>query len=122
LERARKLKELGVKQDNYFWWIKTYSPSTQDGTPGGYGWSIRAAKDEDDKVNENISAFTVAELGEMLPMENVYPKVIKTIEPNDTWTINFTSRHQDHADTEADARAKMLIYLIENGLPTSITT
>jgi hypothetical protein len=27
-------------------------------------------------------------------------------------------KHYEHADTEADARSKMLIYLLENGLLT----
>jgi hypothetical protein len=27
--------------------------------------------------------------------------------------------HQDHLDTEADARAKMFVYLLENGLLNS---
>jgi hypothetical protein len=31
---------------------------------------------------------------------------------------DFEPEHEEFADTEADARAKMLIYLLENGLVT----
>jgi hypothetical protein len=49
-------------------------------------------------------------------MENVYPNITKTAELDGTWSIDYTAHHQDHANIEADARAKMLVYLIEKEL------
>jgi hypothetical protein len=117
LDLSRKLKELGAKQESLFWW-----------NWGDFGESSILSMDNHPRTNvmphvekHAASAFTVAELGEMLPLENVYPNIVKTIEPNGTWAINFTAHHQNHADTEADARAKMLCYLVENKLIPSQT-
>jgi hypothetical protein len=67
----------------------------------------------------HISAFTVAELGEMLKegMERSF------YSQKDGWTIEYTPIDTPllrmwGCETEADARAKMLIYLIENKLIT----
>lgn len=113
LELAKKMKELGAPQESYFYW-KT---------------------DEDSKsyiVNHNsrymhskgvieANAYTVAELGEMLP-ESIYREKtasnrsfssVKTSENKwyvEYYDLSFTE------DTEADARAKMWIYLKENNL------
>ncbi|MEK6880067.1 MAG: hypothetical protein AABY22_10685 [Nanoarchaeota archaeon] len=88
LQPSKRLKELGVKQDSLFYWhnIDTY-PSIM------YGDSTEWAGDE------LISAFTVAELGEMLPLFII---------------MNNGIYFQDKK--EADSRAKILIYLLENGL------
>jgi hypothetical protein len=82
LELAKRLKELNVEQDSLFCWINNcdleYLPL-----------EIR---------NKNVvyAAFTVAELGEMLP--------------------NFNVIYTLFDRNEANARAKILIYLIENKL------
>lgn len=76
-------------------------------------------------------AFTVAELGERLPKE-VTIKALSAklfIKPQNrdgwaicyiqNWSKAFTITDENlivFADTEADARAKMLIYLLENNL------
>jgi hypothetical protein len=54
LELAKKLKELGVKQDSLFWWVN------------GRGRMELHDKHTD---SDSVSAFTVAELGEMLPVK-----------------------------------------------------
>jgi hypothetical protein len=62
LELSKQLKELGVKQESVFWWNVLFNSGetelenfqrykTSDGSP----------------CDDSISAFTVAELGEMLP-------------------------------------------------------
>ena len=64
------------------------------------------------------SAFTVAELGEMLP------KMARSGKTTDNSYscqvlgeyVGTSRMGLEHADTEADARAKMLIYLLENNL------
>ena len=72
------------------------------------------------------SAFTVAELGEMLPAEmtdtgesNSYS--MTTVNCDGFWVVAYEVAgmkisEQMEAETEADARAKMLIYLLENKL------
>ena len=81
-----------------------------------------------------MSAFTVAELGEMLPDE--YPGDSESIlmcfkvsggKEWSKWYVRYQKDdleetiHTEFAGTEADARAKMLIYLLENNLLTPNT-
>lgn len=113
LDLAKRLKELGVKQESYFWWV---DPS--DGTREEAIWFIR---DNHVGYKEHVSAFTVAELGEMLPkIENLVSQFFD----NGHCQIALMSEGYQaasigiEADTEADARAKMLIYLLENKLIT----
>ena len=130
LELAKKLKELGVEQDSLFWW--------DDHSELGMGEIV--SFDEPD--NPICSAFTVAELGEMLPREfdylasttehsgyegrrSVWLTIGRTI-IDDGWYVLYSDPHpankvpvySTHSTTETDARAKMLIYLIENNLVT----
>ena len=64
LELAKQLKELGFKQDSCFEWI------WQD---GGQAYKLRPERKGfnliDGKQNDCYSAYTVAELGEMLPLK-----------------------------------------------------
>jgi hypothetical protein len=112
LELAKRLKELGVKQDSLFCW-------TTDLDIEFLPTDIR-----NDHVV--IAAFTVAELGEMLPKEinGFFFTQIPTI--NNEWYLfyrhAFSTMNLDNEEiysddeNEANARAKMLIYLIENDL------
>ena len=113
LELSKKLKKLGVKQDSYFDHIRSY-PDKPYSLSGGTWRS-------DDEFGR-ISAFTVAELGEMLK-----GWIYECRCGGNVWTITAVNppsvdkdgkpTYQTHsANTEADARAKMLIYLLENGL------
>lgn len=100
LELAQKLKELGVNKPSYCAW-KIWNDGTSNLLV-----DIPYVDPEDKRL---FSAFTVAELGELLPINVCY---------------RWTSRSNGHvlhfgderfiADTEADARAKMLVYLLEN--------
>lgn len=111
LELARKLKELGVKQDGYFFWMKLNKPVIE--------WILAINNQHLDQDKGDVSAFTVAELGEMLPEylsingETFYYRAYKN---------QVTYHHPKMCeivvggDTEADARAKMLINLIERGI------
>ncbi len=110
LELAKRLKELGVKQESIFSYDATMSPDGRTevlsiGCPiFGY------------------SAFTVAELGEMFPYVSclTYSSNMHT-----EWWCNYAEedregvlhlKHTEKSATEADARAKMLVYLIDKGI------
>ncbi len=159
LELAKKLKELGVKQESLFWWTTNNLNFTDEKCT----WWIEPTVES---YTRRISAFTVAELGEMLPTR--YKKTVyhsknipsnneyehdfviaygKSIRPKRAvvgevyeggmetyfYCYSFPSAHSPQhlqeaavrfeANTEADARALMLIYLIENNLldPNQIT-
>jgi len=100
LDLAKRLKELGVKQESLFWW----NQFAQD----DLSYNLQA-----EKSDLCISAFTCAELGEMLPVE-YWEKQGRTIVG--TYGFWFGDEEAVYADTEADARGKMLIYLLENRL------
>ena len=96
---SKRLKELGVKQKSYFFWDDHREFSGE--------WIISS----EPEMDRAASAFTVAELGEMLPHG---VETGKTVE-REAWCSfpHFTEPYGVGADTEADARAKMLIYLLE---------
>ena len=72
--------------------------------------------------NSLYSAFTVAELGELLPdfieVDNTNWTLTAEKGFSGSWDIRYGHevRISGKADTEADARARMLIYLIEHDL------
>lgn len=140
LELAKKLKELGVKQESVFKYCGGHT--MYDDHPDG---KFETCENTDllDPRDEychtagltcefTICAFTVAELGEMLPDGASSFKANRYHVWNtkmQTWTCDLPNTHPArHAmqlrkdpqaffgDTEADARAKMLIYLIEQVL------
>ena len=124
LDIAKRLKELGVKQKSLFHW------NEGDGTENELEYIPEFAN----KTHELISAFTVAELGNLLPEEiNVKNKQGNGFTD---YQIQFTNGihsvgYEAQTDyecfevlvetiglTEADARGKMLICLLENNLLT----
>ena len=126
LELSKKLKELGVPQDGLWWW-ENHELNFKDIFPEAK-WRLTMHKSLYDKV-DYISAFTVAELGEMLPYriqrdEDFFYFQVGQSKPNDKnyskWEISYSNEENVSvlraADTEADARAKGLIYLIQNNL------
>ncbi len=118
-ELAQRLAELEVRQESVFWWVDRKLTYT-----GGLTSQVQ--------LRGGIAAFTVAELGAMLPDEiNIPAKTGKPraynhwlrfgryrvageacwcAYPGGTARTNLETR----ANTEADARAKMLVYLLEN--------
>jgi hypothetical protein len=155
LELAQKLKELGVKQESLFSYIDWY---------GNKIWQLKNSTTRGKTIPSEmteVSAYTVAELGEMLPQvvdfpdpvdipENAdtkrlkespegrirleemrYRGLLSTSKPNG-WFVYYKgfkildSPYRISAtdisgkdNTEADARAKVLIYLLENKLITT---
>jgi hypothetical protein len=120
-ELAKRLEELGVRQESVFWWVDRTLTYT-----GG-----RASHAQ---LKGGVAAFTVAELGEMLPDDITIPS--KNGKPrahthwlrfgryrvagNRFWCAypggSARTNLEERAHTEADARAKILIYLLENHL------
>lgn len=120
LESAQRLAELGVSRHCLFYWElnkanKYFKGRVAYGDPSiDNAWSIP------------FPAYTVAELGEMLPGHiaskagthyllstvNNYGEMIVWYE--NEWGDNFKGESFND-DSEADARALMLVWLIENG-------
>ena len=123
LELSKKLKKLGVPQESVFYW--------RDG-------KIEYEPFIDSSLCKVYSAFTVAELGEMLPISFIkkgekYAYAINIIidrNPSGAreFRINYFNMSEDekeakvlpnnfiYSENEANARAKMLCYLLENKL------
>jgi len=130
LELSRRLKELGFEQES-LWYFKVMDVDqwhegdslvldsdakikNQNKPKANFFFMQNSQVSTEEKgENDLFSAFTVAELGEMLKkhdMECVWFKEEKA------WGCFQTSSGVDtlYADTEANARAKMLIYLKES--------
>ncbi len=122
LELAKKLKELGVKQGSAFWWLEYHD-----------GWKLQTTEMNAPKGNPHwLPAFAVAELGEMLPWQLIVGAhryeldLFKNGEVPAHWSVGYTTKDEEiysvlgmnyqFSETEADARANMLIYLLENSL------
>jgi len=119
LELSKRLKELGVKQSSHFAWNLSTAPPRLQCTQGTLGML-------------ELAAFTVAELGEMLPahVERFTPNGERFSSQMTFWNLSY--KHcgrigvwQDEVacldfedggekGSEANLRAKMLIYLLEN--------
>lgn len=106
LEISKKLKGLGVEQESLWYWWKAGHIFVEEGRYAGRQWEKLA------------SAFTVAELGELLP--RFHTSISKNMYSGETYLCEFWNdgvrRHYTWAAIEADTRAKMLIYLLENSL------
>lgn len=137
LDIAKELKELGVRQESLFWWAPDFI-----GRNEVKEWGIRYNDIMNPETTpmahpDYVSAFTVAELGEMLPESVLSIRPLQNnrwnYKPKDKWLVakagdsdyccldeSFidTQLYGVSADTEADARGKMLIYLIKNKLIT----
>jgi hypothetical protein len=153
LELSKRLKELGVKQDSLIYWLNVQHCVHMKVKENGW----EPEKDEEgnyiiDRIEYRIelgnpfawnvdkdncwSAFTVAELGEMLPayindngdkqllelskyMIPVGEKQGNSAYSAEYWILKdpvYRLGKGCYEDNEADARAKMLIYLLENKL------
>lgn len=117
LEYAKRLKELGEKQESLFYWgeFEGYHPlivmKKVDGSIARYEteWDIGDERELADAPT--YSAPTTAELGDRLP------NWVRSYYTGEEWHCEGGDFHfHTKADTEANARVKMLIYLLENKL------
>lgn len=114
LEIARRLKELNVPQRSLFYWSRSGEHFCQTDKVEAGEASIVSEKPPYDFPFECLgSAFTVAELGEMLPEGHYsYRRGSSWFNGGDMGKINIgVAMH-----SEANARGKMLIHLIEAGI------
>lgn len=129
LELSQKLKELGVPQNSLFFWVDNFRGIQLAGKDNiDIEWAIHPASNRG-----NWSAFIASELGKMLPplllsisssgssCNNDYiMDICKNYE--NKWLIAYTKsinvppKIAIIGDNEPNARAKMLISLIENYL------
>ena len=123
LDLAKKLKELGAKQESIFQWIPYPDGSTKHGE-----WYLQLVPIRDGKGLYNmtgLSAYTVAELLELMPeemtddTENSYSFTLT--KAYDFWVATwengeYSTGEQIEDRKASDCLAKMLIYLLENDL------
>lgn len=134
LELSKRLKELGVKQESLFYWtqwidkvvdVRSLEELSLIETHKGHRDTIKVA-----------SAFTVAELGEMLPdeiadggdhdLEITKMPLIKHVEERH-WLTRYCCEKTESCfgaqfgETMAESMGKMLVYLLENNLLTPPT-
>ncbi len=113
LESAKRLKELGVRQESLYRWQNVAGL-----------WEPTALKKEYiEKYNINpeiYAALTSTELGEILPWEIENNKLV-IHKFTSGWSIdyynfedNFFSFYNTFSEIEVEARARMLIAVIEN--------
>lgn len=99
LEQAKRLKELGIEQRSIFYHF--------GGKVTNVAWG-----------NDYFAAFTVAELGVML-LSDCKTQIISGYWSASFHSLNNKSYYESGFTTEAEARAAMLIYLLENNLTTA---
>ena len=119
LELSKQLKELDVPQDGLFYYdggtlvAKTTLGFTTFGCEGAGGepnWY------EADEAEELTFAFTVAELRKIMKQNDVYSGYS---EEDVGWYCQSSIHNKfdiTEEDNEAEARAKLLIYIIQNNL------
>jgi len=139
LKLSKHIKELGVKQESLFYWSKVYQ-RYRNGNVDEDSGSFALMKEDDYFITldgnlyeytcgselklESYSAFTVAELGELLKDKDEYKYFLwgYHLPKRDCFDLVLQTAGREkilwdtRAITEADARAKMLIHLIEEGL------
>jgi hypothetical protein len=126
LELAKRLKELGVQQESLFYWVMTgeerepFLASTEDFDVIDRATSVLYVGRDDSETWENqvcYSAFTVAELGELLPASWTTYKTAHGEWRGLGFNIEYlhwhTTFHGNYGKSEADTRAEILIEELE---------
>jgi len=116
LELSRRLKELGEPQDSFWSWF------LDPNFPKPYIVPTKELRGVFDKYK--VSAYTVAELGRrLMGFEKEYYDQVPTWDPwHKKWYFDAGYEYESDITKwidvilEANARAKMLIYLLENNL------
>ena len=104
LKLSKKLNDLGVKQDSLFYHVIDGNDKMLLNHKSNVTWNGRKCL--------NYSAFTVAELGR----DYYFTKKTGSKTEKDWECRNEYDSHITFEKTEANARAKMLLYLIKTRL------
>lgn len=127
LELSKKLRELGVKQKSMFYHINNIDEYKIVPVITDYDKEIFNILTHDILPPQVYSAFTVAELGEIIFQKN-YDNLEETgylqlntemIDRSGGYFFRLTHNFSEHIIddySEADARARLLIMLLENKL------
>lgn len=124
LEQAKKLKELDVRPYSMWVWVPpfpVFNSETRLVLIGEFQNALKSSilSEEAKKLVDSYPAFTVAELGVMLP--NYYESHKGAMD--DTWYCVMLEGGDGEyfaiEKTESEARADVLIYLLENNLTTA---
>lgn len=132
LDLAKRMKELGAPQESLFWWVlntrtKEFELRQKEELMGFIedGDTAWPYLEEAKSLGHAFSAYTVAELGEMLPNyfkheQKGYINLVIMKLDDGCWEVMYKEGGEvafvERADTEPDARAKMWVYLKENNL------
>lgn len=113
LDQAKMLKRLGVVQLTMHYWYCGFKNDNH----GLMHIDWYSDKNQGCMTNASYAAFTVAELGVMLPSD------CKTQKVSNVWSasyhaLNNKSFYESGIETEAEARAILLLYLLEEKLIT----
>jgi len=110
LESAKKMKELGYKQEGLWWWL--YGVQTPHIISNEFKEDAEYLRERDDIC----VAPTVAELGEVLPDWYVSQRLAS----NNGWVCynveNKLTYPETLGETEAEARGEMCLYLLKEGV------
>lgn len=125
VEQAMRLKELGVDAESFMRWVSDDDKEYELVVSTGYGWSDFPGYNGSKYI---INAYSVSELGVMLPQTIQFCKTQKAsikISRFNAWTIYY-NRHSSGSNVcmnerfnEAEARSAMLINLLENDFITA---
>jgi hypothetical protein len=121
LKYAKRLKELKVKQESIFCWLQGVNTEEYFIYPSTPFFPDINWRDKNKIPDHGYSAFTVAELGELLPYK-IKNKYILCHKDNEGFSISYKDCNNhihyfgQFDKSEADVRAKMLIFLLENRL------
>jgi len=113
LEQAKKLMALGVTAEPLYWHVIDIDPLTPMDI-------IQKWQHSNFDQCEKYPAYTVAELGVMLPSETHTQRTGSEDSEYDNWewVDDGNGNANGLYNTEVEARAAMLIYLLENNLTT----
>ena len=119
LELSKRLCELGVKRESYFWWSAWSDHAPAENVDcHELHWQI--TREDEGSLGTRYSAYTSSELGEMLPAEcEFYKSEPGTVAySKGIWCARYSgdTEFAYRANSLADAMALMLIHLIEQGI------
>lgn len=117
LDLAKRLKELGVKQESLYFWVDDLGLSPP------YVWQTNNFPQK--IKNYMCSAFNICELGDLLPdnlcIDKAHPNlfIAKGTQKEGSWTIGYSTMSDAITtfyteENLANAMARLLIHLIEN--------